>query len=544
MPRPAIAHKTIDSLYAIASKGFKEGDYDVLLETMTDALTIAEQEGSCADKAMANMRVGRAYYHLQQRDMALRYMKISDSLGRGCDIDSIQWLCARQIGAILYEKGRTDSSLLYLHKADRLLNGKKEWIEHATLYCIMGEVFYSGKKEKAKGKYYFDLAEKYAVLSKNAGSLAYASMKQGLYATLEKDCQTGIRYFQQAWQQYKEAQLVEGEMYAMKCLAMAMSECGRAQETYSIMAKMQSIRDSIFKAQTADNAAKYRTLYETEKKEKQNAELTTANTLKQLQIEQEVKSRRMLLMVFALSLMGLGAVFILFWSRYRLKKQKELDSYLARQQQMRFEAVIEAEENERKRIAGDLHDGVGQIMSAAKINLSVLGNDLPFDNEQQRKAYDKIVALVDESCKEVRSVSHNMMPNVLLKSGLADAVRTFIGHIDGRVMKVNFYTEGLNTTIDANIEVILYRVIQECVNNVIKHSEANRLDITLIKDSDGISATIEDNGRGFDTTRKEHFEGIGLKNIISRIAYLGGSTEWNSALGKGTAVVIQIPVTS
>ena len=95
--------------------------------------------------------------------------------------------------------------------------------------------------------------------------------------------------------------------------------------------------------------------------------------------------------------------------------------------------------------------------------------------------------------------------------------------------------------MESNTEVVLYRVIQECVNNVIKHSGANHLDISLIKDEEGISATVEDNGKGFDTSKQETFEGIGLKNIISRIAYLKGTVEWESSPGKGTAVIIHIP---
>jgi signal transduction histidine kinase len=134
------------------------------------------------------------------------------------------------------------------------------------------------------------------------------------------------------------------------------------------------------------------------------------------------------------------------------------------------------------------------------------------------------------------------MPNALLKSGLANAVREFLDKIDNRVIKINLYTEGLNERLDSNIETVLYRVIQECVNNVIKHSGAGQLDISLLKDTDGISATIEDNGRGFDVTDKQKFEGIGLKNIRSRVGFLKGTVDFDSSPGKGTLVAIHVPV--
>ena len=153
-----------------------------------------------------------------------------------------------------------------------------------------------------------------------------------------------------------------------------------------------------------------------------------------------------------------------------------------------------------------------------------------------------MVALIDESCTEVRTVSHNMMPDALLKTGLVSGVREFLDKIDSHLLKINLHTEGFDKRPDSNIETVLYRVIQECVNNVIKHAGANELDISLVKDTDGVSATIEDNGKGFNIADKTKFEGIGLKNILSRINYLKGIVEWDSAPGKGTVVAIHVPV--
>jgi len=197
-------------------------------------------------------------------------------------------------------------------------------------------------------------------------------------------------------------------------------------------------------------------------------------------------------------------------------------------------------ENERKRIARDLHDGVGQMMSAAKMNLSLLNNSTGME-PAEKTAYEKAMALVDESCKEVRSISHNMMPNALIKMGLASAVRAFIEQIESPSLKVQLYTEGLNESLNKNTETVLYRVLQECVNNVIKHAAASNLDIALIKDETGINATIEDNGKGFDTSDKNKFAGIGLDNMQKRINFLKGQIEWNSKPGNGTLVAIHIP---
>lgn len=233
---------------------------------------------------------------------------------------------------------------------------------------------------------------------------------------------------------------------------------------------------------------------------------------------------------------------ISFFRKRQIQNKMNLQMVVMKQQDLATKAVITAEENERKRIAADLHDGVGQMMSAAKMNLSAFENEITFNNIEQKLSFEKLISLVDESCREIRSVSHQMMPNALLKSGLASAVKEFIDKIDNRIIKINLYTEGLHERLDSNTETILYRVIQECVNNVIKHSGASTLDISLIKDADGISATVEDNGRGFDTTDQKKFEGIGLKNISSRIEFLKGTVDFDSSPGKGTLVAVHVPL--
>jgi len=182
------------------------------------------------------------------------------------------------------------------------------------------------------------------------------------------------------------------------------------------------------------------------------------------------------------------------------------------------------------------------MMSVAKMNLSAFESDFQFLDKDQQESFEKIINLVDESCREVRTVSHNMMPNALLKNNLAIAIKDFVDKIENSSLKVRVYTEGLDDRMDSNLEIVLYRVIQECVNNVIKHADASRLDISVLKDKEGISATIEDNGKGFDIGDKDKFEGIGLKNIITRIEYLKGMVDFDSSPGRGTLIALNVPL--
>lgn len=204
-------------------------------------------------------------------------------------------------------------------------------------------------------------------------------------------------------------------------------------------------------------------------------------------------------------------------------------------------AIRETEENERRRIARDLHDGVSQTMSAAKLGLMAIKSEITFSDEQQKLKFGKVINMVDDSFKEIRVISHNMMPAALSEAGIAVVVKQLVGNIDQNMIRTTFYSKGLDKPFDSNLEIILYRVIQECINNVIKHAEATQLDISMIRDEDGISVTIEDNGKGFDA-RKITATGIGLKNIQSRIAFLHGKVEFDSSPGKGTLVSVFVPV--
>jgi two-component system NarL family sensor kinase len=307
-------------------------------------------------------------------------------------------------------------------------------------------------------------------------------------------------------------------------------EADRDFEKVSNMYKnISDLKDSMYADASPKALAEMQTRYETEKQqwiiERQKNRIARQNFI--------------FLGIAGLALL-LGLLIYSLYKRYKLKKETQLQAAIMRQQELATKAVIEAEEEERQRIARDLHDGVGQMMSAARMNLSAFESAIAL-NEPDRASFDNIIRLVDESCREVRHVSHNMMPNALLKNGLASAVQDFTDKLDKSTVRVHLFMEGLDERMDLNVESVLYRVIQECVNNVMKHSAATTLDISIIRDNDGISATIEDNGKGFDTNDRQKFEGIGLKNIRTRVEYLKGTVEFDSAPGKGTLVSLHVP---
>jgi signal transduction histidine kinase len=274
-----------------------------------------------------------------------------------------------------------------------------------------------------------------------------------------------------------------------------------------------------------------------------NIKLETERKQKLMQQQQFAINRRNTTIAVIAALFAGGMIIgYQSYSRYRLKQVAALQSAVLRQQDIATRDIIQAGEKERKRIATDLHDGVGQLFSAVRMNLSSLMERIVLTHADEQALAEKTLAMVDESCREVRTIAHQMMPDILLKTGLVPAIKDFANKIDSQHLKINLEAYGLEERLDNNMEIVLYRVVQECINNVTKHSKASRLDINLTREGRDISVTIEDNGVGFNMADKMKFEGIGLRNIATRVKYLKGSVEVSSDQNKGTLVAIYIPL--
>jgi two-component system, NarL family, sensor kinase len=271
--------------------------------------------------------------------------------------------------------------------------------------------------------------------------------------------------------------------------------------------------------------------------EKQVVETKQALTL--LQIRRRNLWLAGLVVLFAIS----GLIAYNFYTRRKIEQESALKFALSQQQILAAKAVLETEERERRRIAGDLHDGVAQLIVASKMHLASMGSKLTFKSDEERKEFEKVMDLISESADEIRSVSHLMMPNVLLKVGLVSALQEFIQKVNTAHLNVYLDSQGLDVErLDSEIETTVFRVIQESINNTIKHANATRLDIQIVKEKKELSITIEDNGKGFVVKNGMHAQGIGLKNLRSRIQYLKGTVDIESAPGQGTLLAIYVPI--
>ena len=531
-----LARKNTDSVSVAELKrqigvaSYFKGKYDVAATNFYESIAILEKSNNPKKLAPVYNELAKLYRKTNSLDRALENYNKADAIYR-------QLKDTGGIAMILNESGvvfeyredyrealnRYTASMKLAEKAGDSLSVSYSLSNIAGVYVIQ-------KK--------YDEAEKNLVRAlhireylKDSFAIALTYSDLGVAMTGKGDYLKAIEYLtlsNKAAEALKYPELQSNNYNELSTIA---QKQGDFQKAFQYFLKRSALRDSLYAIEKTKQIEELNSKYENAKKEQQ--------ITKQ---ENRLRMQNYLLVGIACLVLFTALLVHARYKREKLKKEQQLQTEIMNQQQLAVKAVMEAEENERERIAKDLHDGVGQMMSAAKMNLSAFESEIQFRDHEQRTAYDKIITLVDESCREVRTVSHIMMPNALLKNNLGTAIRDFVDKLSNKQLQVHVYTEGLEQRMDSNIETVLYRIIQECVNNAMKHAGASTLDISLIRDKDGISGTIEDNGKGFDAADKGKFDGIGLKNITTRIEYLKGTVDFDSAPGRGTVVALHVPV--
>ncbi|MDX1671405.1 MAG: PAS domain S-box protein [Balneolaceae bacterium] len=208
-----------------------------------------------------------------------------------------------------------------------------------------------------------------------------------------------------------------------------------------------------------------------------------------------------------------------------------------------IQSVIEGEDRERRRVSRELHDGLAQYLTAASMNLEAVKQEAARLSEKRSEQLRNGVNLIRQSISEARTIAHNLMPRVIEEQGLVRAVESMIDHYSD-ISPVSF---SFNHTIEEGLlskqdQLNLYRIIQESVNNAIKFAECSKISIQIYRETDSLSVTIEDNGKGADFFDEEHEKGYGLKSIQSRTKAMGGTVKYDSIPQKGTSIHLEIPL--
>lgn len=487
-----------------------------------------------------NMLVNIANVYQQQNNFkqADHYLRLAEikakQLARKVALGNVY----NTMGILYAEHGQLDSSEKFFLESTAIREKLNDNTSVAWNYNNLGGLYVMMERPKDAIIYLEKALKKFEEADNYDGQAAIANNLGELYLNT-RDFKKSLQYFSYSRGLYAKTNDPDNLENLYTNLSNYYDKIGDLKTAYKYSDSLIVLKDSLYGKRLDKSIAEMQVKFDVEKKDLELAKNQAEIKAKE---KQAFIQNIIIISIIALSVL-LFIVGILFFRKKQIEQQAKLDAEIAEQKEIRTKAILEAEEKERRRIAQDLHDGVGQLLSAAKLNLSNLDSKLAAQTEEQKLAMQNALSLVDDSVKEVRAVSHNMMPNTLIKLGLASAVREFITKLgNAPTLKVDLEIVGLDTRLDNQVETVLYRVIQEIVNNIIKHAKASQISMQLIRHETELSVMIEDNGVGFDTTQLDNFEGIGLKGIQTRIEFLNGSVHFDSSVGRGTTVIIDVPL--
>lgn len=329
--------------------------------------------------------------------------------------------------------------------------------------------------------------------------------------------------------------------FSYACLTRVYAGLGKSDSSMEAFSQYQEYNDSLTSERVSDQVVAYETKFRTLQKDKEISEKQL--TLVQKDLELKKKNSLILLAVGIMVVLLLIAAWA--WYSYRHKQQLQAQQLITLQKEHELstiQAAMDGEERERVRIASNLHDGAGSLLSAVKLYLSALGNQ-----HQQLSAsptYQETLGLVNDAASEIRETSHNLMPRLIQQQGLREAVRAYCDKLNkNNQIAVEFNSYGVPQRLDEAMELMVYRTIQELIGNVLKHAEATNVLVQLSFDKDLFTVTVEDNGKGFDKHNREHQAGIGIYGVQNRVEAFQGRMDIDSS-PTGTSVYLEFKTTA
>lgn len=511
------------------------GNYSLAIRAYLDALRIFEKQNIEKEIGNTYNNLGLVYYDMKQYNTALDFHqkslaireKIKDKYGVGASLTNL--------GLTYSELNDKEKSLDYYLRSLRI---KEEIGDKYGLGILLNNLslIYMEKKDFRKA---MDMYKRSAIFHREVedfNGLIYTYINTAMVYSQLKD-------YVRSEAMLDSAMAIASEIKSMSRLAKVYSsyaylygKTGNYQKAYNAYRILDSLKDSIYSENMSRNTAEMRTLYETEKKESEIALLQKENLINTLEIDRQKSRNRTQMIIAALIFLLSASAFTLWYvrSKYRMRVAAEHEKRMM--QKEAYTAVVNAEESERKRIAMELHDGLGQLLSAARLNVSVLEDVAGKDDME---VVTNAESLIDQAINDLRNISHNLMPSALIRLGLIAALQDMAAKINsGKQVKVEVTASGIEQRLPEDFEIALYRVVQEAVNNILKHAGATIISINLNKEGESLKLNISDNGKGMPENAVKNSKGIGWDDIRSRVSLFNGNMDLYSRPGAGTHINI------
>ncbi len=516
-------------------------DAEAALMYSLKGLAIIEKSGTQELLQDAYDNVQRIYFTRSEFDKAISYGEKSVAI-------------ARKLNA----KERIASSLFNLSVAYNNIKAFDKAIIAATEVIQLSK---ENGNERVQAYGLSNLCDVYIKLGKIAQAINYEKEALQLAIkvgdrSMEATCQRGLAmcYLQQkdyinaeakaneAIRIYTELNELDAKMNATKILADIAFATGDPAKGYAYELICDELLQKHINQVISGQSANLEKKYETAKKEILIKQLEAEKKIQSLNIRQK-STLNYILIGAAFTLLILSLLYRRNYKQKQRIQQQRIAELETLQQLTATAAVLKGEEQERTRMARDLHDGLGGMLSGIKYSFNNMKGNLIMTPENAQ-AFERSMDMLDSSIKEMRRVAHNMMPEALVKFGLNTALQDFCNDVNNSgALQINYQSIGLeNASLEQTTAITIYRIVQELINNTMKHAAANTALVQVTKTNNQISVTVEDDGKGFDSSLLQKAKGIGWSNIQNRVEFLKGTLDIQSADGKGTSVHIELNI--
>ena len=535
----------------------RAGHLDSAYTYFAEARKTFDDLGAAQEQAMVAINLGNLYRQQGDLDNAQKEYRRHQQLATSRR-DTAEMLKAwNSLGGCALLKPDLDSAKYYFEEGIDLLDAWGHPEAGASFWQNLGTIHdQQGDYEKARLAYESSLD--IARPSKDWKNVIAATYNLGWIANRQGRHREADRYFMEA---IEHTQAIGersklAKMYATYSKVLA--DRGQHEEALAYHRRSAALSDSIRNAESDRHIADLREEYEAEQREREIETLNLREDALQADIDKEEAEKELAQSQFYWTLGLSAAVVILLLALLRnyilrqrnlklanqqasQQRQLELEQVLITHERERTEAVIEGAEAERQRVARELHDRLGSMLSTAKLHAEITEGRVKSQPEKAAEPARTTSQLIDEACVEVRQLAHQMAAGPLAEEGLPPALEKL-----GTVMRaagsyeVQILCYGLEERLPTAMETQIYRIVQELVNNVIRHAQAKELTIQVIRRDDSVNLTVEDDGIGFDPQGTDH--GLGLASIQRRATSIGGEMQLNTAPGKGTSINIDFPL--
>lgn len=505
------------------------------------SVNASEQAGDTCRLINSSMNLAYIFYDMQNWQRMYETLKRNNIYLPGCKDADVSLMTTASLSLACSKLGKKTEAATALKNAKEFFNQKVTRSLEVFYYIASAELAIVNRNGKEAVEAAL-LAEASAQQSKDPYYIAFATELAGrafITAGQQKD---GLQKLLAALQLAKRNNFLAQQQLVLQQLTVYFEKQGAINTAYQYNKELLQLKDSLAEKINANRRLLLDARFETGKKETLISQLEAEKKIQQLTIRQK-NTFNYLLIGSALALL---IFLVLLYRNYRHKQnlqQQRINELETQQQLLATEAVLKGEEQERTRLAKDLHDGLGGMLSGIKYSFQNMKGNLILTPDNAL-AFERSMDMLDSSIKEMRRVAHNMMPETLIKYGLDTALKDFCNDINqSGAVKIIYQSVGMKgVEIEQTASITIYRIVQELVNNIIKHAAASQAVVQLNKLDEQLSITVEDNGKGFDKNLLINSSGMGWANIEKRVEFLKGKSDVQSEQGKGTSIHIEMHI--